>query len=87
MSTTALPFRALVLRHRGSDPVAIAAACDITLARAKAIPVGAQPIGTRSPGDKATRIFDRMLVTLRRPRRGSVMAPVSLPLVRGVWPA
>lgn len=85
-ATAPLPFRAIVLRRRGCDPVTIAASCGITLAQAEAIPAGAKPIGTRSVGDKATSVFDRMLVTLRRSRRDYVMAPVSLPIIPGVWP-
>jgi hypothetical protein len=85
-TTTTLPFRAVVLRHRGFDPAAVAAACGMTLAQAEAIPTGAKPIGTRQRDDKATSVFDRMLVTLRRSRRDYTMAPVSLPVVPGVWP-
>lgn len=85
-ATAPIPFRAVVLRRRGCDPAAVAAACGITLADAQAIPGGARPIGTRQLGDKATSVFDRMLVTLRRSRRDDVMAPVSLPIIPGVWP-
>lgn len=85
-STTALPFRAVVLRRRGCEPAAIAAACGISIAQAEAIPGGAKPIGTRAQGDKSTTVFDRMLVTLRRSHRDYTMAPVSLPIIPGVWP-
>jgi hypothetical protein len=85
-ATAPIPFRAVALRRRGFDPAAVAAACGMTLAQAEAIPTGAKPIGTRQLGDRASSTFDRMLVTLRRSRRDYVMAPVSLPIVRGVWP-